>query len=1101
MSLPPVVHLHNHTTYSVRDGLQKLAPMCAAAAADGQPAIAITDHGTLAGGWQLGAEARKVGIKPILGAELYLAYGSRLDHDGGEGLDDFGRRGKTKSNQHLTVLAKNSTGWHNLVSLMRETHETVWHKPRADMELLSRYAAGLVVLTGCLGGPVAGALAIGEPDLADSNLAVLVDIFGREDLYVEVMSHGIVTEDRIMAPLIGLAKRHGLGVVATNDAHYTSPADSDTHKAWLCAGQPGVTLSTPAPPRWEFPGGGYHLRSTREMRAIFDDQPGTERAVTTSWEIAERIEADVLPERRSRLPRMPLPSGQTAAAALWALVKDGAKRRYGDPPSSEVQERLRHEMRVIAGASLSDYFLVVADLTRWATERGIRTSVRGSAVGCAVAYCTGITSIDPMAYGLLFERFLNPDRAGLPDIDIDCERDRQAELIAYLAMRWGQDHVARLGTLALERSRSSIRSVGRALGLEDVADELARLVPSGPGGQPIPLDAVMADDTPVTEPFRSKVEESEAARRVVQMAESFAGVVSLQGVHACGVVVSSEPLVGCVPLRKHSATGQVVTEWDGHDIEDVGLLKLDLLRLRTLDVVTNSIKLIEQSTGEVVDPAGVSDDPASDVRSRAAWDLIASGDTAGLFQLDSQGMTKLVTEVRPRSIADLAVVIALYRPGPLGQRLHDRYALRRHGREAVDYGYLTSDPAEVDVLRRALGETYGVAIYQEQIMALGDVVAGFGPGARNRLQKAVSKKDRQEMAEVGRLFREGATSDHDDSGAPKQVFRHDTASRVWATVAAAGSYAFNKSHAVAYAAVAFQSAYLAANWPAAFGASLLASTDRDDKRFSALVSLRAKGIAVLPPSVNAGNPGTVVEDESTIRLGLGEVLGVGSKAALIGAAAPYADLADVVKRSGAPINAIEALIQAGACDDYGPRLGQMAVVRGLKSSPDLVIPDIEWGVVERAARERHVLRTLLSESPLVSLAPRLTGWRHQHERIPLHGQIQAGRRYTVVGIVASIELIQRSYRLARLVLEGTKATRECVIWGDLLGRLEAEHRVPAVGQVIQADVVAKVRQVERSADDGDGEDDQEVIAEPQITLTVHRVYSAAEVRQPNAART
>ena len=1098
MEKPPFVHLHNHTTYSLRDGLQKLDRMCAAAAADGQPAVAITDHGNLAGGWRLAKAAADSGIKAIMGAEVYLAYGSRFEHATGDGLDDSGRRGKSKTNQHLTVLCQTAEGWRNLTTMMHRAYESYWHKPRIDLDLLAEHSRGLIVLTGCLGGPVAGPLAVDDEQTAEANLERLVEIMGRDHVAVEVMSHGIPTEDRILPDLARLAKRYRLDLVATNDAHYTSADEAITHRAWLCSGQPGVTLRSPAPPRWEFPGHGYHLRTTAEMRQIFDGESATESAVTNAYRIAESIEDTVIPERKSRLPRTPVPARlQTSAGALWEIVRSGAVERYGQPPPAHVQERLRYEMKVIAGAGLADYFLVVSDLLRFATARGIRTSVRGSALGCVVAYCSGITSIDPLEYDLLFERFLNPERAGMPDIDVDVERDRQAELIQYLGEKWGESNVARLGTIGVEKSRSAIRAVGRVLGERELADDLSRLVPLGPGNVPLSLDVLMGDGAPAAaEPFRSKVDSSPGATRLVDMAKSFAGVASIEGVHACGVVVSSESLVGLVPLRRHLQSGQTITSWDAHDIEDVGLLKLDLLRLRTLDIISHTVRLIQESTGELVEFSH--SDPQ---REAAAWDLIARGETAGLFQLDGQGMTQLLVDVQPRTVSDLAVVIALYRPGPLGQGLHERYAARRHGRENTDYSYLTSVPAEVSVLEGALADTHGLPIYQEQIMALGRAVAGFGPGTSNRLQKAVSKKDALEMAEIGRLFITGAMASVAETGSAKQPFAEATAKRVWATVQAAGSYAFNKSHAVGYATVSWITAYLAANWPAAYGAALLADTDRADKRFSALRSLVDRGIKVLPPSVNSGGIATATEGDSTIRLGMSEVMGVATKAALVVQArsegGPFVSLGDFVTRSGLPVNAIEAMIQAGATDEFGPRLGQMMVCRALKTTPDLAVPRVEWGVVERAARERSMLGVLLSPHPLLYAKDRIRTWRHAYDRLSLHGDFRPGYRYTVVGVVSSIEVIQQTYRLARLTLEGTKATQECVIWGDLLDRLRAESRLPEVGQVVQVDVSAKVRLVEHRVSDDETDDSGEpggAVSEPQVTLTVLRVYTADEVQ-------
>ena len=1157
----PFAHLHNHTTYSVRDGVQKLASMVAAAAADGQPAIATTDHGSLGATWKMAGLCAKAGIKYIPGVELYLAFGDRHEREGlaapesagsealaadGAGSDAESKTTGVKKYQHLTVLAASQTGWQNLLRVSNAAHdpESYWSKPRADMDLLESHSDGLVVLTGCVGGPVAGRLVRGQPEVAEANLARLVETFGRSHVFVEVMDHGIASERAILPDLVGLAKRFGLAVVATNDCHYTRPDEHIAHDALLCLADDGKTLSSPD--RWRFDGSGYHLRTAAEMRAIFDGQPGTEGACDTTLAIAEMVDDRIVPGSRMHLPKFPLPEGVTAERRLFELVKDGARARYGDPYPDVVRDRLRHEYKVVTEKGMADYFLILADVIAWAKGRGIRVGPgRGSAGGSAISYCLGIITIDPIRYGLLFERFLSPDRVGMPDIDTDFEQGRREEIFDYLTAKYGIDYTAHIGTYTFQLTNTALRNAGRVLDEPVLGARLAAKVPNGAGGKPVPLAVLEDEKQPAGAELRAAVGAEPGAPAVLEIARAFENNIIAEGIHACGFVISDEPLPGLLPLRRdrrkdHDGRG-LVTEWDGTDCDAAGMLKLDVLGIRNLDVIAATERIIAERTGEQVDAESASDDvddtdPVARERARRAWQLVAEGRTAGVFQLESPGMTDLAQRIAPTTIEELSAIVALFRPGPLGARTHDHYAQRKAGREAVDYTIFTDDPAEAEVIASALGDTMALAIYQEQLMKLSQVVAGFDAYGRDRLRKAIGKKLRAEMDAVGEAFIAGAVSGVDTDGRPKLAFKASTAEALWRAMEGAGDYAFNKSHSVGYAKLAYETAWLKANWPAAYGAGLLSVTGAEDRRIPILRSLAAEGIAVSTPDVNLGEVHTTLGPDGIVHLGLVEIKGMRSDdaEAIISERnrnGPFASLADLFARvracpsdvdgpdldadqpedepgaTGAPISlaSAKALIEAGACDAFGPRSGLVRAMRVMRVG-DFPPPATEWGIVERSARERERLGAAVSGNPLKLLSDQLRSWRSPRtgaKPIPLHKveeRCPNGGAVSTVGIVASFEVRKKGRRRAQMTLEGSDGSIECVSWSDQLHALESAGRVPAVGSVVGVD--ARVRKTTVAAapdiatqdnESGDGETELSGGAAPETMvkteLTVNDVWS------------
>lgn len=857
----PVVALHNHTEYSSFDGLQRLGEMCDAVAADPaweragvDPACAITDHGTIGGAWKFAKEARKRGIKPILGMEAYLAIGSRTeqrveedlsgtDADEKGGFDDKDER-KKRRYHHLTMHALNPAGWKNLLRISNEAHDHYWYKPRTDLDFIGQHNEGLMIGTGCLGGPVASRLLAGDPDGARSAVERLLDVVGgdRNRLFIEVMSHGLngthgmPDEDgKVLPGLADLAREFNLRMVATNDSHFTHRHQSGwiagpgglpqgmngAHDVWLAV---GVNREIDDPTRFHFQGEGYWMKTAEEMNqqmARFSAQFGDQDPVANTLWVAEQVEDNVMAESRLRLPQFPLDPDKLslfmhergAARArfssdtefyLHEMVRRGAIERYGSPLPSAVKERLAYEMGVIGNAGLWDYFLIVADMIDWARRQGIMSGPgRGSAAGSAVSYCLRIVDVDPIANGLLFERFLDPYRAGMPDIDSDFDQEGRDRVIGYLMEKYGEDHVARIGTFGTMGVKKAVRDIARLLPDVDttVGADLAGQVPVL-AGKPLSFAKLLDPANPLGMGFREVMANHPDAKRVVELARPMEGIITSEGIHACGVLVSAEPLDTLVPTRRDqkSKFKTRVTTWEAHDVEELGLLKLDDLGLRTLDIVSATLDMVKESTGEKIDTSyGVLPmDGESDRRARAAWDLITSGKTQGIFQLEGSGMAKLCQGVQPESLEDLSAVVALYRPGPLGTGMHERYVARKHGHEPVSYDYLTRDPAEQEVIASVLGATHGVVAYQEQIMELSALVAGFGPGKKNKLRKAFSKKIREEMEALKADFIAGAqVATVDDFGKDTDtsasiVFKQSTAEELWRTFDASAEYLFNK---------------------------------------------------------------------------------------------------------------------------------------------------------------------------------------------------------------------------------------------------------------------------------------------------------------------
>lgn len=1118
-SSAPVAHLHVHTAHSALDGTAKVPALLEAAAADGQPALAITDHGTLAGTWRFATAAHSTAVKPILGIEAYLSIGNRFDNNTIEvpAEQDFDGTGepdgptRTKRYEHLTMLAATPEGWSNLLQLTHESESTYRYKPRLDWNLMARtdehtgvpLARGIIAGTGCLGGPVAGPLLRGEAAGARSALARMVDLFGRDGVFVEVMDHGIPAERRVIPQLVALAREFNLPVVATNDSHYVAAGEAQAHDVWLCIGQSQrgrKVVQVSDTKRFRFQGSGYHLRTGREMHALFDDQPGTQHAVANTLLIAERVHDDVLGRARTRLPQFRLPDGfHTPAQYLHHLVLRGARQRYGVEHDGRVMlpgpvaARLRFEENVINDLGYPQYFLIEWDMVQWArSDRGFPSARfpdgepgqkkpilvgpgRGSGAGSMTLYCLRITNIEPLSNGLLFERFLDPSRNDMPDIDTDFEAARRDEVVTYLQRRYGSDRVARIGTWNLAWSKRSIRDVARVTNRTPLANALTRAVHVKGKPQDTPLATILHPSYPLGSQLRDMVAADPQAADLVTLAGQVEGVIAGESIHPCGVVIADEPLVGTIPLRRDrrqgTDTGGLVTQWDAADTAAFGLVKFDLLFLKDLDVVSSCLQMIEADTGERLDVDALPMDPA-DPRVHRTWALLAAGRTAGVFQLAGPGITELTVKVRPTSGHDLAAILALYRPGPMAAGMHEMYVRRRNGVEPVDYRVYTPDPAEQKVIAEVLDPTLGSITYQEQLMSLGRAVADFGPDQTNKLRKAFSKKIKEEMDAVRGMWVAGGRNPVRRDGTAKVPFAMSTLDTLWVTFNGAAQYLFNASHSYAYGYVCYVTAFLKANWPSHYGAALLRSAASDkDKRAAMLLSLRAEGVPVLPPDVNEAQACTAVDRDGAVRIGLSEIAGAGEHAAFIVQArhsGPFTSLTDLYERVRVSTGAgqkgyatqrlstsmLDALIEAGACDSFGPRLGMRMAARAL-SAGDVDVPDTEWGVQQRALRERMRLGTILGDHSTSLLKAQLDQWRahtnnHEMPLTPLHLlPTRGGMSVNVVGLVSGLETVPiTTGSMIRMTLESRDCSVPVLLWPKTVRGLGAMAHHLKVGRIV-----------------------------------------------------
>ncbi|HET7467055.1 MAG TPA: DNA polymerase III subunit alpha [Candidatus Dormibacteraeota bacterium] len=890
------VHLHNHTEYSLLDGASRIPAMVGRAAELGMPAIGLTDHGVMYGAIHFYKACKDAGIKPIVGCEVYVAPRSRLLREGRVDRDP----------SHLTLLAADHEGYVNLMRLCSVGQmEGMYYRPRIDKEILAERSKGLIALSGCLQGEVAGRISDNDLDGAREAVAAYRDIFGKDHFLLEVQRHGIEKQDRVNEALVGLGKEFGLRLCATNDLHYVHRHDSEAHDVLLCL-QTGARFNDPN--RWRFSTQENYLKTAEEMASSFADMPD---ALAATIDVADMVDLK-LKLGATLLPPFDVPDGLQPDQYLARLVEDGLKWRYGATPAPAAKERADVELSVIAQTGYASYFLIVWDFYNFARKNGIVVGPgRGSAAGSLVSYCLGITNIDPLQHGLIFERFLNIDRVSMPDIDCDFSVEGREKVIKYVSEKYGADRVAQIITFTTMASKAAIRDVGRVLEvpLRDT-DRLAKLVPVWQG-----RSKSLEDTMKEVPDFREAYESNEDQKRLIDVARTLEGVSRNVSTHAAGVVIAPEQLVRFTPLQLSPGRDAVVTQYDMKAVGDIGLLKIDFLGLQNLDIIATCLRLLKQTRGLDVDIDAI---PLDDART---YELIAGADTHGVFQLEGPGMRRMLLDMRPQSFEDVSAAVALFRPGPMVNI--PAFIARKQGRERIEYMHERLEP----ILR----DTYGVMIYQEQVMMAAREIAGFSLSEADILRAAMGKKDKVKMAKLRTKF---------VAGALERDIPQATAEALFDSIAKFAEYGFNRAHSAAYGLIAYQTAYLKANYPLEYMTSLLINMEGSaDRVATAIVDCRARGIEVLAPDINRSladfsiSPLPPAGDGKgkgvgRIQFGLAAIKNVGRHAVetiveMRDADGAFKSLEDLCERTSViqDVNrrVLESLVQSGACDSLGER--------------------------------------------------------------------------------------------------------------------------------------------------------------------------------------
>ncbi|MFL5947131.1 MAG: DNA polymerase III subunit alpha [Gaiellaceae bacterium] len=1013
MAEAPFVHLHVHSEYSILDGACRIPDLAARAAELQMPAVSLTDHGSLAGAVELYREAGKHGIKPIVGCEVYVA-------------ED--RRAQKKGNAHLTLLAADNEGYGNLIKLSSLGYlEGYYYKPRVDWELLERHAKGLIALSGCLSGRVSKALEENRGNDARADLDRLVQIFGRDSTYVEVQNAGLDVQARINPQLVDLAAASGLPLVATGDVHYLRHEDARAHEALLCI-QSGDSLRNPN--RWRFETDQFYFKTPEEMAGDF---PGLEAALARTLEVAERC--DVTMELgRVLLPKYPTPEGRDAFDYLVELCERGLERRY-ERVTPELRERLQFELKTVREMGFADYFLIVWDFIHFAKQNGVSVGPgRGSAAGSLAAYCLEITDVDPMRYGLLFERFLNPARKDMPDMDIDFAVDGRERVINYVAEKYGRDRVAQIITFSTMAARAAVRDAGRVLEIPyGTVDRIAKMIPEGPGQT---LDEAMKPGGELA----AAVKADPVAKEIIDLARPLEGLTRADSIHAAAVVIGAQPLIDVVPLQQKGADQEIVTQVSMKNVEALGLLKMDFLGLRNLDVIDKAVGLIEAGPANGA-PLDISKIPLDD---KKVYDMLARADSAGVFQFESSGMRDALRQVKPTEFEDLIALVALYRPGPM--QYIPSYAARKNGREPITY---------IDErLREITQDSQGICIYQEQYLQIAKKMAGFTGAEAETLRRAIGKKIHELMASLKPKFLDGCAANN---------VTPSVANQLWKDMESSQDYSFNKAHSVCYALIAYRTAWLKANHPCEYMAALISSVMNTKDRVPFYVNAcREIGVEVLPPDVNGSECDFAVV-EGRIRFGLNAVKNVGDAAARAIVAAredggPFASLWDFTERVDPQVvnkRALESLVKCGALDStQGSRRGMLealehALSHGQRASDErlrgqsslfaeveekLEHPPIgsdEYEKNELLRQEKEALGLYVSEHPLEEIRAQLR--RKTDATLAELGSRRDGEVVTVAGIVSAVKQLttKKGEPMVFLRLDDVIGSAEVVVFNSV----------------------------------------------------------------------
>ncbi|WP_413320552.1 DNA polymerase III subunit alpha [Agrococcus sp. 1P02AA] len=1070
-------HLHVHTEYSMLDGAARIKDLMQAVHDEGMPAVAMTDHGNVFGAFEFWRAAKAQGLKPIIGTEAYITPGTHRSErtrvkwgdQGAPSGDDVSGGG---AYTHMTLLAENNEGLHNLFRLSSyASMEGYYFKPRMDRELLEQYSGGLIATTGCPSGEVQTRLRLGQFDQALEAAASYRDLFGADNYFLELMDHGLEIERRVRDGLLEIGSRLGLPLLATNDLHYTRAEDAKSHDALLCV-QSGSTMDDPN--RFRLDGGGYYVKSAAEMRHLFRDLP---EACDNTLLIAERCDVE-FDTSANYMPRYPVPEGHDEHSWFRHEVHAGLERRYPSGIPDAVRAQAEYEIGVISGMGFPGYFLVVADFINWAKDNGIRVGPgRGSGAGSMAAYAMRITDLDPLEHGLIFERFLNPDRVSMPDFDIDFDDRRRGEVIRYVTEKYGTERVAQIVTYGTIKQKQALKDASRVLGFPfGMGDRLTKAMPP----------AIMAKDIPltgITDPsherykeagdFRALIESDPDAKTVYETALGLENLKRQWGVHAAGVIMSSDPLIDIIPIMKREQDGAIITQFDYPACESLGLIKMDFLGLRNLTIVSDALDNIRANRGEEIDLETL---PLDD---RGAYELLQRGDTLGVFQLDGGPLRSLLRLMKPDSFGDISAVIALYRPGPMGADSHTNYALRKNGAQPIT----PIHPELEEPLAEILSESYGLIIYQEQVMAVAQKVAGYTLGQADILRRAMGKKKKEELDKQFEAFSGGMLERGYSAAAVKAL---------WDILLPFSDYAFNKAHSAAYGVISYWTAFLKAHYPAEYMAALLTSVgDSKDKMAIYLSECRRMGITVQPPDVNESTLYfTAVGDD--IRFGLGAVRNVGEGVVdgivaarkREGAFASFHDFLKKVPLGVANKRTVESLIKSGGFDTMGVTRramleihedavdaavsikrneanGQVDLFGDMFDDLDAVadrVPDRpEWGKQDKLAFEREMLGLYVSDHPLSGLELELA--KHATHQIQELQEVEDGEHVSLAGLITSVQ-----HRVARnsgnpygiIAVEDFSGELEIMV----LGKTYTEYRA-----ALQADQVVVVRGRVRTRDD------------------------------------
>jgi DNA polymerase-3 subunit alpha len=1066
------VHLHCHSHYSLLDGANQIPALVKRVKELGMNAVALTDHGNLYGAIEFYLECRNAGINPIIGYEAYVAPGKRTDREYRRGDERY---------YHLTLLARNRTGFQNLIKMASAAFlEGFYSRPRIDKELLAAHKDGLVCLSGCLSSEFSRAILRDQLDEARDLAAWYAKTFGEDNFFVEVQNNGLEIQKHCSAAAMDLAKSLGLPIVATCDAHYLRQEDAPAHDVLLCIGD-GKLRSDPK--RRQYGSDQFYVRSPEEVLALFPDRPD---AVAQSQKIADGCDIQ-LDLKARHFPVFTPPAKKTPEAYLRELCLAGLQKRYGESPSRAAVERLEHELNIICRMGFAGYFLIVWDFVRFARERKIPASARGSACGALVSYVLELSHVDPLEYDLLFERFLDPNRSEAPDIDIDFCQERREEVIAYVRKKYGEQSVAQIGTFGTLAAKAAVKDVGRVLDVPlERVNQLTKLIPGTPN---ITLDDALAQNADL----RREYETDTVVRELIDLAKKLEGTNRNAGTHAAGVVIANGPLTDYVPLQRVVRKGfvadteprrngdaepeeaarvpaaprprgaaaseaLVTTQWDMNALEKVGLLKMDFLGLRTLTLLDHCLALIEKTRGQKIDLYRL---PLDDAKTYA---LLQRGDAKGVFQLESEGIRELLKRMKPDNIRDLIAIMALYRPGPLQGGMVDAYVNRKHGREKPTYQH--------PFMEEILAETYGVLVYQEQCMRILNRLGGVELASAYACVKAISKKKQDIIDKRREEFLKGAQERGVSAGTAREIFE---------LITYFAGYGFNKSHTAAYAQVGYQTAYLKANYTAEFMAALLSSEIDDANKRDIMVDhiddARRLGVQVLPPDVNAGEVVFTVQD-GKILFGLTAIKGVGRGAAAEivrarEAMGPFRDLFDFCERldvKAVPRTAIERLIKAGAMDCFGARRRQLMEALGaaLQAASELQqdrrrgqgnlfgdaaaptedgrsavpLPDVpEWSATEKLRHEKEALDFYFSSHPLAHHAEdlKLASYRVEHiANLAVNQEVLIGGMLTGIRYQNTKKARNGNTRYMRCRLEDLTGSVECVMWPDDFARCKDE---------------------------------------------------------------